>query len=273
MLKSIEKGKAWLSGKWPARPTRWAAACACVALFVPGAADAALAQLSGGSGYSADLSHNVAIRHQQLICDPTLGPGSASVTYDPAVVSLFSVFNEAGYDTTNEYVGVLVGGVKEIEAAATYFGSGSKAQEWGYVQVAWYGPSSAPPMVDVEGGTPTTTGLTQDQSAGPAGANTFGLEFTYLPATNNVNAKYTIYAEETGYPIYDGSGTFTPDYVTEEDAPGTEITNVAPASVMSALPEPSMGLFLFSVIAVLASRRGLRLKGRCVAATPHGSAS
>jgi len=312
--------------------TKWAFACGSLLLFVPRPANAAYAELAGGSGYSGDLSHNLAIRHQQLICDPTSGTGSASVTYDPSMTSLYSIYNTAGYDLSFENVGVMVGTTKEVVSAAQFFaaqGTSTPLTPWGYVQVGWTGPSSASPGTEVVGGTPiqatmvaantvqgsatisglgsttayftgegvtgaqfvagtvitsvgsnsivvsntanaTTTGTTLtfsglafDGTTGPAGSNTFGLEFNYLPTSNFMPVPYMVYAETTGYPVMGGTGTTSPtDYITDASEPNEEITDIKPAMMAGALPEPSMGLLLLPALAVLASGRGLRVKGR-----------
>ncbi len=262
MLLSTEKWTTRWSRTVSARSIKWAVACGILLLFVPRDANAALAQLFGGSGYSADLSHNLAIRHQQLICDPVPGNGSASVLYDPSVVSVFSIYNEAGYGIQNEYVGVLINGSKEVQAAGQFFATSPAtcAPQWGYVQVQWFGPNAAAPVAFTVGeGPPTLTGFSLDATAGPVATNTFGLEFKYLPSSNDVVANYTVYAEPIGYPIFNGTGFSPPDFITQADAlPGqmqTPITDIAPASVGAALPEPSMGLFLASAVAGLFATR------------------
>jgi hypothetical protein len=244
-----------------------ASSLACCALLAPRQVNAALAQLIGGSGYSADLSSNKGIRHQQLVGDPTPGPGSAGVTYNPSVVSLFSIYNTVGYDLSFENVGVVMNGVHEVESAATFFAAektGLYPQEWGYVQVGWTGPSSAPPGIDVVGGTPTTTGFSLQSSSGPAGVNTFGLEFNYLPSNNFTDAQYSIYAEPNGYPVVNSTSTSPKDFITQADSnsPNTQITSILPASVDAPLPEPSMSLFFVSASGVILATRAGRLGWR-----------
>ncbi len=189
-------------------PIMWAVVGAGMLLITFRHADAALAQEFGGSGYSANLSHNAAIRHQQLICDPQTGNGSASVLYDPKVVTPSSIFNVAGYTIQNEYIGVLIGGAKEVEPASTFFGTPNPTPppEWGYVQVGWSGPNSASPFSQIIGASPSMgSQLTSDGQAGPTASNTFGLEFSYLGGVaDSTVANYTVYAEKIGYPIIGG---------------------------------------------------------------------
>jgi hypothetical protein len=233
-----------------------------VLLLATSSLHAALAKLSGGSGYSADLSKNVAVRHQQLICDPTLGDGSASVSYDPSVVSLYSIFNQANYSLNGAYIGVIINGQNAIEQNDDYFAN--PLPQWGYVQVAW-NTSTAGSMTQSYGPGGTPSGFTLEDSAGPAGANTFGLEFDYLPSSNTVVADYTVFAASgtVAYPFYSQGvldGTYSPqDTISDSDGNVIPYNQIAPASVSGDLgaPEPSASLPIAATVIA-----GLLWRGR-----------
>jgi len=55
---------------------------------------------------------------------------------------------------------------------------------------------------------------------------------------------YMVYAETTGYPVMGGTGTTSPtDYITDASEPNEEITDIKPAMMAGALPEPSMACY------------------------------
>ncbi len=234
-------------------------------LLAPASLEAALAKLFGGSGYSADLSKNPAIRHQQLICDPNPGNGSASVFYDPSVVSLYSIFNQTGYSLNGAYIGVIINGQKAVEQNDDYFAD--PLPQWGYVQVAWV-TSSAAGMTESYGPAGTPSGFSIEDSNGPVAANTFGLELNYLPSSDNVVADYQVFAASgtTSYPFYfEGSpdGTYSPmDSVMDSNGDVIPYNQIASATVSGSLaapePSPSDLIAAASVVGLLWSGRRMR---------------
>lgn len=189
----------------------------------------ALAKQAGGSGYSAKLSSNKAVKMQQLICDPATtaaagatGPraqgapvrGSTSVSYDPTIVTV------AGIQLGTGYVGnalVEVTSFRTLEAPTE--GSSTFLQtlsaflrqpagvETGYVQVfyhhgalpsgsefppdAFSGPAGEPGQMSV------TRGYTTYDEDGVDGFDTHSLSFSYRPGVSEKTiAEYNIYADE-----------------------------------------------------------------------------
>ncbi len=154
---------------------------------------AGLAQLFGGSGYSGNLSKNRAIRHQQLICDPSGAPisGSTSVKYDPCVVSLSGLEFGPGYTGQG-----FVEEEKRCDNKTRFFLQNinsflecPKGKQTGYVQVTYSLEGKAGTMTPEQG-------FTTEASNGVAGVDTHSLMFTYLPDVPDTTvAKYTIYAD------------------------------------------------------------------------------
>jgi hypothetical protein len=226
--------------------------------------------LSGGSGYSAALSSNAAIRHQQLICDPAPGSGSASITYDPSVVSIYSIFNEPNYavDMNNTYVGESNKG-NAMAMAPGYFNNITGSTESGLIQVTWTsspGLALGKSFIGSQPNDPATFRAISSFGTNDGGVNVFGLEFFYLPSTDTTNAPFTIYADAGGRTIYNPStnsfpGTKTAsDYLTDpNDSTGTAIpyTQISPASVNGSLvPEPAgLALLGLAALGVLVRRR------------------
>jgi hypothetical protein len=195
---------------------------------------AGLARLSGGSGLSGNLSRNKAIRHQQLICDPTEAPisGSSSVKYDPCVVSLSGLTFGPGYTGS--------GFVEEEKVChhRTYtflqniksFLVCPKGKETGYAQVFFTlngNPGTMSPQ----------NGFTTEASAGVAGVDTHSLMFTYLPGVPDTTvAKYTIFADAGGRP----SGNKA-DSLTGIGPTGSRFT-VGPGQISSATVSGSLAV-------------------------------
>jgi hypothetical protein len=221
--------------------------CAC-----PIVTHAGLGSLSGGSGTSADLSSNAAIRHQQLIVDPAPGAGSLTVLYDPSVVSIYSIFNAPDFeiDANNTYVGITYNNLQAT--AQSYFAKAASVTESGRIQVAWT------PVGAVAGGTnflgnaptnPTAFNTVATDGTSDGGVDTFGLEFTYLASNPATLADFTVYADAGGRPtidLFNGSTNLpptSPDFLTDPNDPnGTPIpfSEIAPATVSGPLvPEPS----------------------------------
>jgi len=164
----------------------------CVGTFAD-TSSAGLAKLSGGSGYSASLSKNLALRHQQLIVDPAEAPtsGSASVTYNPCVVSLSGLEFGPGYTgqgfveeekTCDHKTRTFLQNINSFLVCP-------QGKQTGYAQVSF-----------TLSGTPGTmspqTGFTTESSAGVSGVDTHSLMFTYLPGVPDTTvAQYTIYAD------------------------------------------------------------------------------
>jgi hypothetical protein len=143
-----------------------------------------LAKLSGGSGLSAKLSSNPILRHLQLIVDPAVGNGSATVSYNPSVATLVSVFNEPGYALSNAFVGVQQSGKDVAAPASTFFGtaSGSKLPETGTVQVLFSPNPGAPTGSTFFGSKPTSTGLLPISSSGTTVSTNIGSGLNYPDA-------------------------------------------------------------------------------------------
>ena len=230
----------------------------------PVVGQATVASLSGGSGYSADLSANRAIRHQQLICDPEPGAGSATVTYDPNLVSLYSIFSEPGYsiDLNNTFVGV--SNVGYMVTAQSFFANEGDLVERGRVQVTFTQSS----LANCIGAPPTDSStFTSISKFNPndGGVNVFGLEFVYNSPDDTVKAPYTIFADKGGLPTLNAD-TFdsnlpptAPDFLTGNvngDQAIIPFTDIAPASVSGSLvPEPgALTLFGVGALGFLASR-------------------
>jgi len=240
-----------------------AAVAGCVGIFA-GPASAGLAKLSGGSGYSADLSKNKGIRHQQLIVDPAEAPisGSASTTYNPCVVSLSGLTFGPGY--TGQ-------GFVEEEKTCDYktrvflqninsFLVCPEGKQTGYVQVDFTLIGTAGTMSPQQGFTPIA-------SNGVAGVDTHSLMFTYLPGVPNTTvAQYTIYADAGHRP----SGNKA-DSLSGVGANGAKFTlgpgQLSSAQVSGSLAVPlppaawtgsAMLLALASVTAVRKSRAAIR---------------
>lgn len=222
--------------------------CGSVALFcIADPCHGALAQLTGGSGYSGTLSANKSIRKQQLICDPSAASmGSTSTTYDPSVVTLQSVYNEDGYliDGANSYVGVDVPvsgqmlSIEELVTLNTFFQSGGNYAEHGYVQIHWGTSASALEGMQSFGLSPDLPTFDTLAHAGVTGGNTHALIFGYLDVPDETIATYTNYADAGGIPLFNG-GVSQPDVLYTDD--GTPITapDLSSATVSGPLPEPT----------------------------------
>jgi hypothetical protein len=241
-------------------------------LGCPVISSADLASLIGGSGYSAKESGEKGIKHIQVVGDPSPGSGSATVLYDPNVLSIYSIFNEANFqiDTANTFVGV-TSPPYTLATAQSFFNSDGDFGESGRIQVTWTAAPEAAAGTCYIGCAPTdpyTFNPIASANTSDGGSNTFGLEFIYLPTDQNTLATDTIEATAGGLPTIDledlkpGSPS-APDYLTDPSDPtGTAIpfTDIAPATVSGSLngspvPEPSvLKLFGVGAMAFLAWR-------------------
>jgi hypothetical protein len=155
----------------------------------------ALSKAAGGSGCSGTLSTNLAIRQQQLICDPTAPVlGSTSVSYDAQVVTLVDARPGPGY--ANEGFQVLVevtvlppvitltefepNAVAAAEPGTTllvpfsqFDDSRTSYRETGYVQVKYQ-------LIGEAGQLALDEGFVENDSAGVDGVDTHELFFSPL---------------------------------------------------------------------------------------------
>jgi len=169
----------------------------------------ALAKLAGGSGVSANLSSNSAIRKQQLIADPEPPDlGSTSVSYDPATSLLGDYMLGPGYISSTAKTSLVLldnQGKKELDDLSVYimllksFGgdhsllrAATGLTELGYVQVA-YQRNGTPGRISIVA--PYTQvdydpGTTLDE-----GVDTFALFFDAAPTyVDGTLAHYTVFA-------------------------------------------------------------------------------
>jgi len=199
------------------------------------------AALAGGSGLSADLSKNAAIRHEQLICDPA-GPtptpvagGAISVSYNPSDVTLVSVTPAPGYtvDDSKSVVQVSPSGANAVSEPLSKYSSGSVA-ETGDVDIYFTLANSSQAVQGT--GTPSgsliPSGYTLVQQSGPLGYDNFILDFRVLNGVSSLAApQYTVFANPNAI-----SGT--PDFL---EAPGGQ-TIVAGSATISPATVGGFGL-------------------------------
>ena len=217
------------------------ASCALLLAVVAGclgtfsnSTSAGLAKLAGGSGLSGKLSTNKALRHQELIVDPTEAPisGSTSVSYDPCVVSLSGLSFGPGYSGQG-----FVEEERTCDHRTHFFLQNINSflvcphgRQTGYVQVSF-----------TLSGTPGTIspqqGFTTVASSGVAGFDTHSLMFTYLPGVpDTAVANYTIFADTGMRP----SGNHA-DSLTGIGPNGTKFT-VGPGQISSAAVSGSLAV-------------------------------
>lgn len=208
-----------------------------------------LSVASGGSGLSANLSTNLTIRRQQLLCDPapasstsssssaTLNPatapigGALTITYDPTKVTLAAVNAAPGYTIDQCASQVQVGfgeGFPFTESLAQYFaaGGGSEGEgdgppETGKLDVVF----SSNPITGTPGIQPLSTGYTETQEAGPIGFDNILATFALLGNTPASSPQYTVSADSTALR---GSPDFL-QYLNHTDVAGQ--APIAPATV------------------------------------------
>jgi len=210
-----------------------AVVASCVGIFAD-ASSAGFAQLAGGSGYSGDLSKNKAIRHQQLIIDPAEAPtsGSASVTYNPCVVSLSGLEFGPGYTgqgfveeerTCDDKTRVFLQNINSFLVCP-------EGKQTGYAQVSFTLTGTPGTMSPQQGFTPIA-------SNGVSGVDTHSLMFTYLPGVPDTTvAQYTIFADTGKRP----SGNKA-DSLTGVGPSGTKFT-LGPSQLSSAMVSGSLAV-------------------------------
>jgi hypothetical protein len=216
----------------------------------PAVSSAALAQQSGGSGYSGKLSRNAAIRKQQLICDPTAADsgapvlGSTSVSYDPNMVDLVNVQLGTGYAGSG-FVEVKNGG-KTFLQDITSFLKGQAGVETGFVQLFYHQQNTSPggaalrpavvPGPDNLFGPPgqpgqmaVLPGYSVADQDGVAGFDTHSFTFVYKKTIPDTQvASYDIFANPDVRP----SGA-APDSMTGMNSSG-ELFTLGPSELASA---------------------------------------
>jgi hypothetical protein len=213
----------------------------------------ALAAASGGSGLSANLSSNLVIRHQQLICDPAIGTttitaaldpttapvsGAYSVSYNPALVTLFDVQPATGY-TVDYNASQIAGNSDSFNGEAplsSYIGSPGGFTEFGNVDVHFT-------LTGTPGQQPLSGGFNELQSAGVNGFDTFVVTFALLPGVPDSLPQYTVF--------FNPAGPGGADFLKESPAAGGQTivaggpTPIAPVTVggppqgLSVAPDPN----------------------------------
>jgi hypothetical protein len=237
----------------------------------------ALAKAAGGSGVSANLSSNSAIRKQQLIADPEPPDlGSNSVMYNPATSLLADLSFGPGYVASSAKGSLILldhQGKKELDDLAAYvmllktFGGDHNAlraatglTELGYVQVAFQRNGTPgripilPPYVQVA----YDPGTTLDQ-----GVDTFALFFDAAPTyVDGTLANYSVFAAPDNYQNFTTvNPTYTGDFfqVFSPTAYSVPAAQISPASVKGAfVPEPGTAAVFGLVMIGLALRRPAR---------------
>ena len=235
----------------------------------PAVSSAALAQLSGGSGYSANLSRNKALRKQQLICDPTSPgaplSGSTSVSYDPNMVDLVGVQLGTGYAGSG-FVEVRKGSTRFLQDLTSFL-KGQAGIETGYAQLFFhqysvagegdnlFGPKGNPGQMAV------APGYSVADTDGVAGFDTHSFTFVYKTTIPDTQvASYDIFANPQNRPS--GAG---PDSMTGMRSTGGTFTlgpsELSPAHVSANLvPLPSAmwvgSSMLAAVLIAMTARRG-----------------
>lgn len=238
----------------------------------------ALASAAGGSGYSANLSSNLAIRKQQLIADPEPPDlGSTSVLYDVSKSLLAGLLDGPGYGTPSAGRRGLVlvderGAQKMIELSlylstlATFGGNHEfLAEEVGWTELGYV-------QVNFERkGNPGRIGLTaayqqvayDPGTTGANGVDTFALFFDAAPTyTDGSLADYTVFAAPGDFRNFRTiEPTYAADFMQVFGANGYTVpdSKIASAHVSGPfIPEPaSIGIFALAGV-VLALRRPAR---------------
>jgi hypothetical protein len=246
----------------------------------PAVSSAALAQQSGGSGYSGKLSRNQSIRKQQLICDPT-GPGSGapimgstSVSYDPNMVDLVGASLGTGYEGGGFVEVRTPGGTRFLQDLASFL-KGQAGIETGYAQLFFHqygtpGETPAPDNLFGPKGSPgqmaVTPGFSVADEDGVAGFDTHSFTFIYKKTIPDTQvASYDIFANPNVRP----SGA-QPDSMTGMNSSGVLFTlgpsELSPAHVSANLvPLPTAmwagsSMLAAIMIALTAHRRLARAR-------------
>lgn len=273
-------------GRWKTRGAVFVVIGAGLLGSVAEVSSAALAKLTGGSGYSGALSRNKSIRNQQLVCDPAAASsgandsggapvsGSTSVTYDPTIVSLSGLQFGPGYVGSGlvELKGNLTADASPASPGAagaagpsvflepiSQFMVNPLGMETGYLQVSY----------SLQSGTPghilPPEGYTFIDSNGVDGFDTHALSFTYLEgAPDTAAAAYTIYADPGRRPSGNKADSLTgvgPDGKAftlgpDQLAPAFVSGSLAPATVPLP-PAACMGLATLGGLLVSAKLRRL----------------
>ena len=231
--------------------------------WLPATTHAALSKAAGGSGYSGTLSTNLAVRQQQLICDPPEPiRGSTSVLYEADKVSISDFSYGPGYgplDNLTAMIEVRVGPETTRMVNLDQFFADPVGTETGYLQVFY--------SLGGQAGQITPGGVILDEDPGPGqpgeGVDTHQFLFDELPPIGaplpqgvfpTVIATYVIYADEGLRP----SGNRRDFLVGLNDA-GQEFT-LGPDQLTRAVvtaPEPS-AVALLGIAAVTLLRRRAR---------------
>jgi hypothetical protein len=168
------------------------------------ACDAALARAAGQqTRFTARLSSNRAIRKQQLIADPAdIVGGSASVMYDPRIVSLSAVLDPADFQVVSGFVSVhpVNSSVNTLQPLDAYLASHQPGLapadvEAGFVQIFFNRKGT--PLAPGTSVIPNLPGYATVAEDGATGINdTHALIFDYLPAAGagEPRAVYTLFA-------------------------------------------------------------------------------
>ena len=251
----------------------------------------AVAQATGGSGFSGTLSSNPTVRRQQLICDPTdPTSGSTSVSYNPAVATL------AGQQSANFLFGPGYGQTPGqpiarveyqqsafklfLDVNSFPFTLPSGGAETGYVQVLFSKNGQPTGRLSPSGPSGDFVQVARDPGVtGTSGVDTFALIFqtpsTSTPLTST--ATYQIFAASSGShgTGFGGPGnagdymagltdTGTPFRVpvnetTPPNNPNDPTNYIAPATVSgNYIPEPSTAAAWGVAAGLLLRRRHAR---------------
>ncbi|HEX8913421.1 MAG TPA: hypothetical protein VF796_13755 [Humisphaera sp.] len=197
----------------------------------------ALAKAAGGSGYSANLSSNLAIRQQQLICDPDEPKqGSTSVLYDASKVTVAGLIPGPGYDNLG-FIGLIevrLANGNTILQPYSSFRVAPNGTETGYAQVVYK-------LTGTAGQLSPPTGFETIEHVGAYGVDTHAFFFSLRPGVDpKTEVRYKVYAEvgnahSNNRP--DGLTTLTGQELGPADlSPAVATSNFAPKIVSTGGP-------------------------------------